>query len=298
MTLLLTVPTGVAGQIAGASGLSADLLQLIKIPAIITNQQLRANYLIEHYWDNCSLNNEAVITTHKEKLEQMLVDYIYVLPHAAKESQTVGIKNMFAKASESKKVYKQLLSLVEKYLYEPDSPMMNEEQYIMFLEQVINGKVLSSIEKLRYSDQLSQAKKNRVGSKATDFSFSLSGGGTSKLSESIGCNLTLLIFYDSECEHCDEILNRIKSDNALSKKVVSKEIKVLAVCVTGSKPLWMAHRATLPESWTVGYAQSNFDDLELYSIRAFPTLYLLDVNRRVVLKDPKAADLLHEINRL
>ena len=50
--------------------------------------------------------------------------------------------------------------------------------------------------------------------------------------------------------------------------------------------MWKAMQANLPKQWVVGYdADGSIYGKELYDILAFPTMFLLDEQKQVLLKD-------------
>ena len=60
---------------------------------------------------------------------------------------------------------------------------------------------------------------------------------------------------------------------------------MLAVYSGDDRDLWERDAAVLPAEWTVGYESGWLQDTGAYVLRAMPTLYLLDRNKQVILKD-------------
>ncbi len=277
-----------------AAGFAANAqFALPSIPVVLTQPHQRAAYLVEHYWDKCDFQSPSLLKTDKEVFEQHFVDFLSIFPHADNAALATGVHNLFEKAAVSRKAYMQLMKWAEKYLYEPNSPMLNEDFYIIFLREFADSKALTDAEKIRPQEQLENALKNRPGDVATDFEFVRDSGVTTSLAKTLGKSLTMLIFYDSECDHCNEIMKGLRQDPILSNMHQMQQLKVIAVCISGSRDIWMNHRETLPNTWTVGYATRAFDEEILYDIRAFPTIYLLDNHRKVILKDTNLQQLLN-----
>ena len=55
-----------------------------------------------------------------------------------------------------------LTSLADKYLYDPNSPMRNEELYISVLDAMLKSPILDDTEKIRPKARRSLAQKNRI----------------------------------------------------------------------------------------------------------------------------------------
>lgn len=64
-------------------------------------------------------------------------------------------------------------------------------------------------------------------------------------------------------------------------------LRVLAVCAEEDRALWERTKSDLPADWTVAYDVSGILQKELYVLPAMPTIYVLDSDNTVVLKDPR-----------
>ena len=66
--------------------------------------------------------------------------------------------------------------------------------------------------------------------------------------------------------------------------LTSGRLKILSVCVEGKNKAW--ENATFPARWIDGYDEDEWLTQErVYDLKAMPTLYLLDAQKRVLLKD-------------
>jgi transporter family protein len=101
----------------------------------------------------------------------------------------------------------------------------------------------------------------------------------------------LLLFYDPACSHCAEILDALQESPALTRLIAAGELAVLAAYTEGDRRLWDETKAALPQEWTVGIDNSRIVERELYSLPAMPVIYLLDKDKRVLLKDSSPAGL-------
>ena len=95
----------------------------------------------------------------------------------------------------------------------------------------------------------------------------------------------LLLFYDPECESCHEVLMQMAADRALAEAVKAGKLSVLAVYTEGNDGTWRKALPDMPEGWTVGTDREAVKQGALYDLKAMPSLYLLDGQKRVVLKD-------------
>ena len=185
-------------------------------------------------------------------------------------------------------------SLADLYLYNPMSPVRNEEQYIIFLREILRCDSLPEQIRQRNIENLRLVSLNRPGMIANDFMFIDRAGVTATLQSLFGTGdnrQLLLVFYDPECTHCTEILESLASDAKITSDIEGGHLRVLAVYTEGNRDLWERTKGDMPAQWRVACDLSGIVDKELYDIPAMPSLYLLDSTGRVVLKDPPCIEL-------
>ena len=254
-----------------------------QIPTMMTEPQQRATYLLMHYWDNVDFNDMKLVA-NDDFMEQGFVNYLSVLPIVDALTAERSVEAMMKRAEVNGVAYKKLVNIAEKYLFEPNSPMVSDEMYIMFLNQVLKTSVLSKVEKSRFEYQHRVVMKNRVGSVATDFIYMDKDGKTGSLHQ-LKAEETLLVFYDPECDNCAEIIEKLRYDRRLNSKIMSGKLRVLAVYAGDNRTLWEQHLPKMPTNWLVGRAVSKIQPLGLYVLRAMPAIYLLDKDKKVVKKE-------------
>lgn len=71
-------------------------------------------------------------------------------------------------------------------------------------------------------------------------------------------------------------------------------LRVLAVYLDDNREEWLYKTSQMPQGWIVGWnKQGNIRSKQLYDIRATPTLYLLDKQKKVILKDASLEKVIH-----
>ena len=274
-----------SGEVIPAATETVHVAHYIRpeIPQMMTDPQQRAAYYVKHYWDGYSLADTAFI--HSDETEQLFSDFISALEYVNPEESSTALKRMMFRMEEDSTAYSRFCFLSEKYLYEPNSPMRNEEYFIPVLEQMNDSKRLTEYEKIRPADQLEQAHKNRPGMTATDFSYVTPGGKTAKLSQ-LKSDYILLFFYDPDCTSCQEF-ERVLSEMPFFLDIQEKGIlRVLAIYPDEDENEWLLKSSKMPQGWIVGWnKQGDIRSKTLYEIRATPTLFLLDKQKKVILKD-------------
>ncbi len=184
----------------------------------------------------------------------------------------------------SKEMFLGFMELAEKHLADPNSPLRNEECYIPFLEYAIKEGKIDEAYKERYSFQLRNALKNRVGTIANDFKYITREGTTGTL-KSIKANYTLIYFNNPDCHDCKRVYNILAGDSpTLAHLVARGELAILALYPDESLTSWNKNKGIYPYNWIVArYARDI--DRERYNIPAIPSTYLLDKNKKVIYKD-------------
>lgn len=259
------------------SAVENQIIELPAIPSNLTDPDERADYLIIHFWDKADFTDEK-LSHDRAKMEQSLVDFYGILPLASSDSvASRGFEILLNKSFADEYALKVVTETTEDYLANPNSPMLSEDLYIIYLKAVLNTDKISDAQRARLEDRLEMVSKNRTGTRATDFSFEMPDGKYSTLFSSLPENGDLmLIFFDPECETCEEILGKIKSDNQIAASIEEGTLSVLAVYSGDNMTAWRRKAATLPENWTVGINESQIEDEELYYLPAMPTIYILD----------------------
>lgn len=152
-----------------------DTIKSITLPAIptmMTAPEQRADFLVKHYWDNVNFTDTNYIH-HPEVTEQAWADYCDILNHVPLETAQEAMRKTIERTNVDKKVFTYITDLADKYLYDPNSPMRNEEFYIPVLDAMLDSPLLEEIEKVRPKARRKLAQKNRIGTKALNFNYTL-----------------------------------------------------------------------------------------------------------------------------
>ncbi len=272
-----------------------DTFVLPDIPATLTHPDVRAAYLVMHYWDRFDFADRELVQ-RPEITEQAFVNYINILGYVSPEKTGESLAYALQKAAADTTVYVHFASLFEKYLYESNSPFHNEELYLPALRLLAPSPLLRPEEKARYAFQLDMALKNRVGDKAADFPYTLPSGKSENL-HSLKSEYLLLIFSDPACETCVETSSRIAAsqsvNDAFSINTPSRTLLTILTVYPGTdKQLWRDHLSGMPSGWLHAYDKDmRVQQQRLYDLKAMPAIYLLDTDKRVLLKDASVEEI-------
>ena len=129
------------------------------------------------------------------------------------------------------------------------------------------------------------AKQNNPGHPANNFSYNMPDGNKKKLYE-IHAKHTLLFFYNPECDACKQYKDLIVKSKVIDAKIRNGTLKVLAIYIDNDLSIWKKHLPEMPKSWIHGRDENEYlYKNNFYDLHAIPTIYLLDKNKKVILKD-------------
>lgn len=250
------------------------------VPLLITDPAERAAYLADHYWEQFDFA-DTVLVANAEITEQAFVDYLTILPNIPYAKAESSLAALIGSASADTTAFARFVEMAEHYLYDPNSPFRNDEYYIPVLRAVIANEQVDEVSKIRPRYQLEMALKNRPGAIATDFAY-VSANGTKHRMSDIRADYTMLLFNNPDCHDCQRVKAFVAASPVMNRMIESKRLAVAAIYPDDDIELW--HSTPYPDTWINGQ-NSSVREHQLYDLKAIPTLYLLDKEKRVVLKD-------------
>lgn len=272
----------------------------VKLPTFINDQSQTANYMVKNFWDSffkmakpLSSAAGAVHGVDSLSFEQAFGMYAQLLLMAdmgvAEKSVEELFRNMdsLALAGERKPLLK-VMELMEHYFYNPNSPVLDEEMYLRALNGIMGAKSLSQLDRMQYMYQQHICSLNRVGTPAADFVFREDMGNgrfVDRRMYDIKGEYTMLFFNNPDCGACAQILEAIKG-SPLSGMINEGTLKILAMYIDEDLNAWSSNASKYPQGWIYAHdPQFVLRDNNIYGLRAIPSLYLLDKEKRVILKD-------------
>jgi thiol-disulfide isomerase/thioredoxin len=256
---------------------------LPQVPLIITKRSEQMNYLADHYWDN--FNFRDTVNIADVSVEEHFNDYLGILTRVPSSISRCAVNGLMEKSDWNSKVLMRFFSLSEKYLYDPNSPLRNETLYIEFLKHLLENKILPDVYKIRPRHQYEMARRNAPGSKASNFEFRTAAGGKGLLHK-IKSPYLLIYFNNPDCGDCKRVCSLLQRSSAIYSGISSGKLKILSVYPDEDLAVWKKENSAIPSSWINAYNPGGIvKKNEIYDLKAIPCLYLLDHNKRVLLKD-------------
>ena len=260
------------------------LKMMPEIPTDLTEPDQRAAFLVAHFWDQFNLNDTSFLMTN-HLLERCFIEYIDLLSLVPDELRDQSIQSFLKKSEDEGNLFTFIISLSEKYLYEPESPLCNDEKLIPFLQYALGSSILNESEKFRLNYLLDCISKNRIGNIANDFTYTLMNGETGNL-HTIEAEYTLLYFNDPDCDDCRMLIRQLTVSPIISQYVQAGRLKIITFYVNDDLDTWKKHAREVSHSWIYAYDAEQIINAEtIYNIKQFPALYLLNQYKKVILKD-------------
>lgn len=271
---------------------------MAEVPMMITQPDERAQWLCAHFWDRFtapdSLYFSDSLTVNgvpKEALEQQIglfATLLQQLPLAdGAAAMTAFYKRLeaFQLAHPTGNVFTETVPLVSRYFYDPNSPVRSEDLYLPFVKELAASAIIDPAYKMGYEWDVKMCEMNRTGTPAADFVF-IDTAGRRRTLYSVKAARTLLIFGNPDCHACKELLVEMESQAQIAELIGNGSLKVLDIYIDQDIPLWKEKMADYPASWINGYDPSfKIRSDVLYNVRALPSMYLLDADKTVLLKD-------------
>lgn len=188
-----------------------------------------------------------------------------------------------------------LIKFVNRYLNQ--KYMWEDAIFVHLFEKYFSNKEyawLNEKGKKTITDRAYSLMANIMGSPASDIELPDTAGKTTSL-YGLNAAYTVLVFWDPTCGHCKEVLPKV--DSFYQAKWKAAGIKVFSVAkeTDGTKKDWLDFiKNNQLQEWTHVYYSKADDKLridnnipgysQLYDILSFPTLYLLDKEKRIIAK--------------
>lgn len=268
------------------------------IPGMITDQNEAVEYLSLHYWDgiteterNYPSDSLIVSGVRLSDVEQKFADWTSVLSMATPQVVEKSVARLYDRAlacerkNPSSNVFDSFCDLTYKYLYDPNSPMRNEDIYYHFVKRLASYEGISQEMRDKYVYDAKMCSLNKVGTVAADFRFADKNGKIRTL-HSIKAPVTLLFFSNPGCTMCYDIIQTLSGSEAISERIAAGQLAVLNIYIDEDLEGWRSYMPIYPENWYNGFDPDLVIRTEnLYNVRAIPSLYLLDENKKVLFKD-------------
>jgi len=243
----------------------------------------RLNFLKQHYFDKVDFNDTTLLRT--TVFANKAISYLSLYSNNRinqKQLETEFIKAvtiMLSATSVNAEVYKFFLDYLvggfDKYHF---------DEVITYIAENFQDPYACEDQqrKTTLQKKLENFKKIAIGKQAPDFSLPDNKGKIVRLS-ALSSEFTLLVFWSAECQHCRDMMPKLKTiyDNQKPKR-----FEIITVSVDTSRTNWTEFLKTGKLNWIntsdlKGFSGQAVDE---YNIYATPTMFLLNRDKKIVAK--------------
>ena len=281
------------------------------IPGMYREADERAEYFAMHFWDRftdttqCFAGDTALVNgVARGDLEQAAGLFATVagqlpLPTGAKAMDRFCARvETFGRKYPETGMYEAVMELTEKYFYDPQSPVRNEDLFQRVAARMAVSDLVPEDRHAHYDFIARMALLNQAGTRAADFRFIDSKGRLRSL-YSVEAEHLVLIFGNPDCAACRDLVAAMDGSLPVTERIADGRLKVLDVYIDEEIDEWKAHLADYPKTWINGYDPTHTLRADLiYNVRAIPSIYLLDRDKTVLLKDAPQERLMDYLIRL
>jgi hypothetical protein len=229
-----------------------------------------------------SANKEEVKPVYDEAA---LKDFVLASTGPDKEKAARLVDSIIKDAANDSVVYKKTDAFLGKAFGHPNSIYRNQALYSKLLKAKINKKWLGSNDKEKAKERLQLLQQNNIGNPANEFTY-ITPTGYEKRMYDIKANFLLIYFNNPECNACKEMKQALSSSIIINQKLKIGALKILSIYTDKDEKLWWDYLSKYPESWIQGRDEDeHLYKNKVYDLIAIPTVYLLDKNKKVLLKD-------------
>lgn len=252
-------------------------------------------YYKNHYWDGVNFwdGRLAYTTFFEDKIDKYINELM--IPNA--DSVIKEIDYMLGYASVNEEMTRfLLLKFLNRYINQKF--MWEDAVFVHLFEKYFSQKNyswLTETGRKTITDRAYSLMANIMGTPASDIQLPDTSGKVQSLYADSVAPYTVLAFWDPTCGHCKEVIPKLDSMYEANWKKIGMKMFSVAKETDGTKADWLKfigeHHL---QDWTNVYYTKAEEKLrtdagipgysQLFDIQSFPTLYLLDKNKRIIAK--------------
>lgn len=286
----------------GGASLPTRSFPEVQIPAMLPQEEV-GDFVLDHFWDayldttgRWLCDSTHIAGVDQRVLATQLASFLSILENGDPGKAGKVMEGFFGKleryqaADTASNAFCWLTESVDYYLYDPNSEIRSEELYLPFVSALAASPLTPESLRARYAHAAEVCGTNRIGSLPADFRF-IDTGGRKRTLYGEKAPMTVLIFINPGCKACEASVEAFGSER-IRELCAAGKVRVLGIYIDEDIDTWKAQAAHLPAHWLSGYDPDGVIRADnIYYVRAIPSVYLLDGEKRILMKDadPHAA---------
>jgi len=284
-----------------AGSLLDRLIRLMQTPIIPNIPEgadsviFKYNYYKNHFWDGIDIADPGLLRS--PLLNNKIMDYLdnVVIQHP--DSVIIEVDKLITLCKKNDEAFRYLLiSLTNKY--ETSKVMGFDKVFVHLVDQyyLTNQTSWTNTETIgKLEERAASIRPNFIGNPAPAFTLQDTLGRDYQLYD-IEAKYTVLYFYDPDCGHCKKSIPLFYEAYA---DLQAKNVEVLAICTTTDSKRWHEFINENDLGWiNLADLSSKTNVKYYYDVRSTPTVYILDEDKKILLKKIATEDIPSIIDQL
>jgi len=264
-------------------------------PAGVDTLLFKYNYYKNHFWDGIDIADPGLLRS--PLLHNKIMDYLDNVVIQQVDSVILAVDQLLEESKKNDEAFRYLLiSLTNKYEM---SPIMGFDKVFVhlvdqyYLTHQATWTDEETIKKLE--NRAATMRPNFIGNPAPPFVLQDTLGTDYSL-YNIKARYTVLFFYDPDCGHCKKATPILY---AAYPELKAKDVEVLGICTTTNSKRWHEFIRDNDLGWINLADLNNATHFKYYyDVRSTPTLYILDKDKKILLKKVATEDVPTIIDQL
>ena len=268
----------------------------VQVPSLLTDPEEIMNYVLTRFWDpfldstkKYTTDSLTLLGVDRREVGRQVATYASLLENSPLPLAQKSIEVFFDKLEDwrscrADSLFEIMTKDVSECLYSVNSPLRNEDIYLPFAKRLASSPFTPEELKAGLEHDAAMCGLNQCGTPASDFRFKDSKGRIRTL-YSVRADYTVLLFVNPGCHACGDAVAAFSSPR-ISQAISSGTLAVLDVYIDEDIEQWKKSSSELPSGWISGYDPDGIIRRDvIYNVRAIPSAYLLDSEKRVIMKD-------------
>lgn len=247
-------------------------------PDSLATLQEKTSYILLRFWDKADMKK---LLNDTVAFNEAFADYVSFIPYASADSVKKSIINLTSRYKNDAKSTLKIVKAAEKNMFSPDAPFWADEQYMLFTKAALSNKKVSAKDKAYYLNHVKMLNASQVGSTVAPISYTTRHGASHQLYDQPG-EFILLYIHGPGCDDCAMTTMRLETDFAFNALTKNGTFKIIDIYTGTPDEDWKKSVDSYPYEWEAG---TSNDIGQYIDIRNLPEMYLLDKDRKILLRD-------------
>ncbi len=257
------------------------------VPLVLPNQEqvvqdYQYNYYVRHFFDRIDFSDKRVMEMPVLKHKAGIYFSRVLIPDP--DTLISGVVNFLQKTASNDELF--TASVRELYGLFRELPVPGGNDISSYIAEKY---ILSDPERWndphfvdKTAERVRKSKLNPPGSKTAALKLRAPDGRMIDLYK-VDAPMTVLYFFNPGCEACNPVTREL---NDLFRQYKNKGFVVFAVCLEADRELWLDYIRKENLHWINVYDRDRSEGIEeKYDLHAIPMIYLLDRDKKVIVKD-------------